>query len=109
MPDMMVDKVQVKFGPRDEGADGRAPRRPQVGDTIHFYTTDPTRSLNGQKHGPYAAMVTQTWDGPHVNLMVFPPFGEAYHEGSVSHRNDAFRSVRGTELPSRWWEWPHGA
>lgn len=111
MPDtdqMMKQQISAAYSGGSVGGDGRVPRRPQVGDTIHFYTTDPVRAANGQKQGPYAAMVLQAWNGPYVNILVFPPFGETYHEGSVAHRNDAFRSVKGTELPARWWEWPHG-
>lgn len=109
MPVSEAQMEQIKAaqsGGSAVGGDGRVRRKPNVGDMVHFYTTEPTRHSNGQKEGPYAALVLQAWNGPYVNLFVIPPFGEPYHEGSVSHRDDMFKLVKGTNLPARWWEWP---
>lgn len=89
---------------------------PTVGRIVHFYSTpvanrDPSngsRGHNGQGEGPYAAMITQIFSGAEseeprfVNLLVFPPFAEPFHEGSVSELDP--------EAPvdpnRRFWAWP---
>ena len=43
-----------------------------------------------------AALVTQVFDGPYVNLKVLP-YGDAWDEGSVSEKADG---------ATRYWEWP---
>jgi len=79
-------------------------QRPTVGRAVHFFNTSNAPSANnGVGAGPYHAVVTQTFpDGEgnvgYVNLIVFPPFAEPFHEGSVSQNGD-----KGS---SRYWEWP---
>lgn len=73
--------------------------KPTVGRIVHFHNTAFASSdHNSVGEGPYAAMVTQVFDGPYVNLKVMPPFGDAWHEGSVSEKSD------GTS--TRYWVWP---
>lgn len=82
---------------------------PTVGRIVHFYSDvvasrdgTLTRGYNGMGEGPYAAMVTQVSknaDGEvsFINLKVFPPFGEAFDEGSVPTK---------AVSSHRYWEWP---
>jgi len=61
--------------------------KPGVGRIVHFYTFDPKKQFNAQGEGPYAAVITQS-SGPYSNLLIFPPFAEPYHQGSVLHQDD---------------------
>jgi hypothetical protein len=74
-------------------------RRPTVGRIVHFYKSG--LDLNGQGDGPYPAIVTQTFDGPYVNLKVLGFGQEAWDEGSVSEKPETV-----PEDGFRYWEWP---
>jgi len=74
--------------------------KPSVGRIVHFYSQDQAKHFNGQREGPYPAIITQVL-GAYVNLKVFPPFAADYHQGSVSHLDDC--SVLNW---SRYWVWP---
>jgi len=81
--------------------------KPIVGQIVHYYVTDQKTQSNGAKNGPYAAVVTQVFDDSGmVNLLVLPPFGTSYHQGSVMPREQAFKYVTGDNFPYSWWEWP---
>jgi hypothetical protein len=71
--------------------------KPTVGRIVHFYNEALAPAANnGTGAGPYAALVTQTFDGPYVNLKVMP-YGESWDEGSVSEK---------AEGATRYWTWP---
>lgn len=74
--------------------------KPTVGRIVHFYDSSlSTIANNGTGHGPYAAVITQVFDGAkYANLKVLP-YGNPWDEGSVSHQDDA------PECP-RYWVWP---
>ena len=78
-------------------------QKPTVGRIVHFYDHALHKPFgsgpyNGQGAGPYAAIVTQTFeDGPHINIKVLPPFHEPFDEGSVPEKDGVL---------SRYWEWP---
>jgi hypothetical protein len=71
--------------------------KPTVGRIVHFYTKNPSLHFNGQGEGPYPAIVTQSFDGPYVNLKVLR-WGGSYDAGSVEEKNDCEQSC--------WWVWP---
>jgi hypothetical protein len=69
-----------------------------VGRIVHFYNESlDTSANNGTGIGPYAAIVTQTFPGPYVNLKVLP-YGSSWDEGSVSEKVECG--------PGRYWVWP---
>lgn len=73
--------------------------RAKVGQIVHLYSDALACSyghgINGQGAGPYAAIVTQAFDGQYVNLTVMVPFADAKHEGSVSHLDDSYKDATG--------------
>lgn len=76
-----------------------------VGTPVHYYTKDPDEQSNSAGMGPYYAVVTQVFPGSdYANLIVFAPFKEPYHAGSVQVRGAAFDAMTGAELPTRWYE-----
>ncbi len=86
-----------------EAAQPPAVERPTVGRIVHFYTTAESRQYNGVGAGPYAAIVTQVFDGsPYINLQVFAPFSGGADEGSVLHQDEA--SALGAL--GRYWVYP---
>lgn len=71
--------------------------KPSVGRIVHFYNESlPASANNSIGVGPYAAIVTQAFEGPYVNLKVLP-YGDSWDEGSVSEKSEG-----GT----RYWVWP---
>lgn len=72
----------VTLGP-DLGVAQNAPK-PSVGRIVHFFTRTPGRQFNGVGEGPYPAIVAQVFEGPYVNLKVFPPMSAPWDVGSVS-------------------------
>lgn len=73
--------------------------KPTVGRIVHFFNTAlPTDANNHVGPGPYAAIVTQVFDGPFVNLKVLVPFGDDLHEGSVPEKSELH--------DARYWTWP---
>jgi hypothetical protein len=79
--------------------------KPTVGRIVHFYSdtllrTGPHNGFNGQGAGPYAAIVTQAFDGGYINLKVTLPFAAAIDEGSVSEKGSPMATA------GRYWEWP---
>ena len=73
--------------------------KPTVGRIVHFYKSG--LNLNGQGDGPYPAVVTQTFDGPYINLKVLGWGKEAWDEGGVSEK-----PANVPEGDFRYWEWP---
>lgn len=74
--------------------------KPTIGRIVHFYDfTLAADANNSVGPGPYAAIVTQVFAGPYVNLKVFVPFGDDRHEGSVAEKT-------GGTPASRYWTWP---
>lgn len=72
-------------------------QKPTVGRIVHFYNLSLDDAANNSiGKGPYAAVVTQTFPGPYVNLKVLP-YGASWDEGSVSEK---------AEGSTRYWEWP---
>lgn len=64
------------------------PMIPAVGRTVHLY--DDNLLINGVERGPYVAIITQTFGNTpdsYANLIVFPPFGEPKHYGSVKQKD----------------------
>jgi hypothetical protein len=84
-----------------------------VGRTVHFFSQavadrtpgQPGYGHNGAGKGPYVAVVTQV-TGPYANLLILPPFGDAFHEGSVLHRDDEQPGAEPGAVPSRYWVEP---
>lgn len=89
--------------------------KPTVGRAVHLYgqsiadrdPTQPGYGFNGQGTGPYAATITQVFtnaDGEvtYCNLHVTPPFGEAFHQGSVPEKDSTFDFGAG----GLHWVWP---
>jgi hypothetical protein len=60
------------------------PETPHIGQSVEFFTKDESRHSNGNKEGPYAAIVTRVWSPTCVNLKVLPDCGEIYDSTSVS-------------------------
>ena len=92
-------------------------QKPTVGRIVHFYsdtvaqrsagTGTPGYGFNGVGAGPYLALVTQVFedsngDVVYANLYVIPPFGDPFHEGSVSEGSENVG-------PTRYWIWPPAA
>lgn len=88
-------------------------KKASVGASVLFYsqiTADknpqhPGYGFNGQKAGPYAAVVTQVFtDGEgeitYVNLKVFPPFAPPFDQGSVAEVGHRLAQ------PNLCWTWP---
>ena len=84
-----------------DGAAQNAPK-PSVGRIVHFFSRVRGDQFNGGGDGPYAAIVTQVFDGPYVNLKVLPSMAEPSDVGSVSPGH----AVDKTADHARWWEWP---
>jgi hypothetical protein len=64
---------------------------PKVGLAVHVFLTG--REFNGAKDGPFAGVITQvcgdplTDTDPYVNVKVFPPFADCFHEGFLKRGN----------------------
>lgn len=72
--------------------------KPTVGRIVHFYNDALDAGANNSiGKGPYAAIVTQSFDGPYVNLKVLP-YGAPWDEGSVGEKADG--------VTGRYWTWP---
>lgn len=81
--------------------------KPTVGRIVHFYTKDTAKHFNGQREGPYVAVITQTFKSnpdhdTMANLKVLPPFGAPWDQGSVHELAQA--EAHGQA--SMWWVWP---
>jgi len=74
--------------------------KPTIGRIVHFF--DAALRADANNHvgpGPYAAVVTQVFDGACVNLKVIVPFGDDRHEGSVPEK-------KAGDYSARYWTWP---
>lgn len=64
---------------------------PKVGLPVHVFLTG--RTFNGLSDGPFAGVITQVSGNPlvdadpYVNVKVFPPFADCFHEGSIKRGN----------------------
>ncbi len=72
-------------------------QKPSVGRVVHFYNAN--LNHNGQGAGPYPATVTQTFEGPYINLKVSAWGVPDWDEGSVSE-------LSASSPQSRYWCWP---
>jgi hypothetical protein len=94
--------------------------KPTVGRIVHFYSTNwgaqscspacTGPGYNGVGEGPYAAIITQVFEGtgeyaerPYCNLMVFAPFSGSgpMDCGSVREKGPEHDETGGC-----WWTWP---
>lgn len=84
-------------------------QKPSVGRVVHFYSAaiagKDGYGRNGVGKGPYAAIVTQVFTDTNgevtfCNMKVFPPFANAWDEGSVSEGSGP------DDASGRFWIWP---
>lgn len=69
-----------------------------VGHIVHFYNFNLSSDANnGIGVGPYAAIVTQAFNGGYLNLKILP-YGNPWDEGSVQKKGEG--------PMTRYWDWP---